>query len=166
MTGESVFAAVLVTIALGILLRGLMTLVWTLTARWHPLEKMGIQNESITLPGLAAISTFGLAAVVCAIVIYAGLFLCLKYTRWGLRMRAVGENPLLAAQRGIDLHLYYGLSWAIAAFTAGVAGTIIACDGGLLSQHVRHRPHGFSGSSLWGAWTAWSVLSPVRSWCP
>ena len=29
MTGESVFAAVLVTVVLGILLRGLMTLIWT-----------------------------------------------------------------------------------------------------------------------------------------
>ncbi len=130
MTGESVFAAVLVTISLGILLRGLMTLAWT-SQSWHPLEKMGIVNESITLPGQAAISTFGLAAVICAIILYAGLFLCLKYTRWGLRMRAVGENPLLAAQRGIDLHRYYGLSWAIASLSAGVAGTIMACDSGL-----------------------------------
>lgn len=130
MTGESVFAAVLVTIALGILLRGLMTLIWT-SQSWHPLEEMGIQNDSFMLPGQAAISTFGLAAVVCAIILYTGLLLCLKYTRWGLRMRAVGENPLLAAQRGIDLHLYYGLSWAIAALTAGLAGTIMACDSGL-----------------------------------
>ncbi len=130
MTGESVFAAVLVTVALGILLRGVMTLVWT-SQSWHPLEKIGLENKSIMLFGQAAISTFSLAAVVCAIVLYAGLFLCLKYTRWGLRMRAVGENPLLAAQRGIDLHLYYGLSWAIAALTAGTAGTIMACDGGL-----------------------------------
>ena len=130
MTGESVFSAVLVTIALGILLRGLMTLIWT-SQSWHPLQEMGIRNGSFALPGGAALSFFGLAAIVSAIVLFAGLFLCLKYTRWGLRMRAVGENPLLAAQRGIHLHLYYGLSWAIAAFTAGVAGTIMACDSGL-----------------------------------
>lgn len=130
MTGEAVFAAVLVTISLGILLRGVMTLVWT-SQSWHPLERMGLSNASLKLPGGATISTFGLAAVVCAVVLYLGLFLCLKYTRWGLRMRAVGENPLLAAQRGIDLHRYYGLSWAIASFTAGLAGIIMACDSGL-----------------------------------
>lgn len=130
MTGESVFAAVLVTIALGILLRGLMTLIWT-SQSWHPLEQMGLENHTYKLPGDAAISTFGLSAIACAILLYAGLFFSLKYTRWGLRMRAVGENPLLAAQRGIDLHLYYGLSWAIAAFAAGLAGTIMACDSGL-----------------------------------
>lgn len=130
MTGESVFAAVLVTVALGILLRGLITLIWT-SQSWHPIELLGIENATYALPGNAAISTFGLAGVICAIILYVGLFSCLKYTRWGLRMRAVGENPLLAAQRGIDLHLYYGLSWAIAALAAGLAGTIMACDSGL-----------------------------------
>jgi branched-chain amino acid transport system permease protein len=46
-------------------------------------------------------------------------------------MRAVGENPLLASQRGIDIHKYYALSWGLAAFSGGVAGVIMACDSGL-----------------------------------
>jgi branched-subunit amino acid ABC-type transport system permease component len=39
MAGESVIAAVLVTIALGILLRGLITLTWT-SQLWYPLQKI------------------------------------------------------------------------------------------------------------------------------
>jgi branched-chain amino acid transport system permease protein len=130
MAGEAVFAAVLVTIALGILLRGLMTLIWT-SQSWHPLQYMKMENASHLLFEGAVISTFGIIMVVCAIVLYLGLFLSFKFTRWGLRMRAVGEKPLLASQRGIGLHKYYALSWGIAVFSGGLAGMIQACDSGL-----------------------------------
>ena len=130
MAGESVFAAVLVTVSLGILLRGLMTLIWT-SQSWHPLQYLGLTNTGHSLFGKAVISTFGLAAILSAILLYVALFTCLKFTRWGLRMRAVGENPLLASQRGIDIHKYYALSWGLAAFSAGLAGIIMACDSGL-----------------------------------
>ncbi len=35
---------------------------------------------------------------------------------------------MLASRRGIKLHHYFALSWAIAAFTGGFAGMIQACD--------------------------------------
>ena len=54
-----------------------------------------------------------------------------QLTRWGVRMRAVGENPLLAAQRGISLHMIYALAWALATFTGGMAGILMALDSGL-----------------------------------
>lgn len=127
MAGESVFAAILSTIAIGILFRGLITLIWT-SQLWHPLEKMGIANASHGLVKDAVISTFGIVTVLSAFLLYLALFLCLKFTRWGLRMRAVGENPLLASRRGIRLHNYYALSWGMAAFTGGLAGMIQSCD--------------------------------------
>jgi branched-chain amino acid transport system permease protein len=46
-------------------------------------------------------------------------------------MRAVGEKPLLAAQRGFGLHKFYALSWGIAVFSGGLAGMFQACDSGL-----------------------------------
>lgn len=51
-------------------------------------------------------------------------------------MRAAGQNPLLAAQRGIGLHGIYALAWALATFTAGIAGMLLACDAGLESTLV------------------------------
>lgn len=130
MAGESVFAAVLVTVALGILLRGLMTLIWT-SQSWHPLQNMKVENASHQLFEGAVISTFGIVMVASTVVLYLALFLSFKFTRWGLRMRAVGENPLLASQRGIGLHKFYALSWGIAVFSGGLAGMIQACDTGL-----------------------------------
>ena len=130
MTGEATISAVLVTISLGILLRGLITLVWT-SQDWHPLQYMGIANHSHIVVGDVRISTFGIVGVAGAVLLYGVLFICLKFTRWGLRMRAVGENPLLASQRGINLHTYYALAWGLAAFSGGLAGMVMACDSGL-----------------------------------
>lgn len=130
MAGESVFAAVLVTISLGILLQGVMSVVWT-SQLWHPLQHLQMENVSHTIMEGAVISTFGIMKVLSFVVLYVLLFLCLKFTRVGVRMRAVGENPLLASQRGIGLHRYYALSWGIGAFSAGLAGMIQACDSGL-----------------------------------
>ena len=130
MTGELVIAAVLVTIALGILLRGIMVLGWT-GRIYHPRDRLGWSNDAIALGGGTSISTVALATVGVAVLLYGALFVFFRFTRWGVRMRAVGENPLLAAQRGIALHATYALAWALAAFTGGWAGILIALDSGL-----------------------------------
>ncbi|MBU0516975.1 MAG: branched-chain amino acid ABC transporter permease [Proteobacteria bacterium] len=130
MTGESVVAAVLVTIALGILLQGTIILSWT-SQTFYPVETLGGKSVTFGLPGGASISLYKLLTIICAVAVYLALFLCFKFTRWGLRMRAVGENPLLASQRGIKLHVFYALSWAIAAFSGGLAGMLQACEHGL-----------------------------------
>jgi branched-chain amino acid transport system permease protein len=130
MTGESVLAAVLATIALGILLRGAMVLFFG-TQTQYPLRELGWTNASVAIGGSARISAASLALVIATVAVYAGLFVFLRATRWGIRMRAAGQNPLLAAQRGIGLHGVYALAWGLATFTGGMAGMLIACDSGL-----------------------------------
>ena len=130
MTGESVLAAVLVTIALGILVRGLTVLIWS-TQEQHPLNVLGWSNPSLPIGASARMSGVGLAFVLIMAAVYGGMYVFLRYTRWGIRMRAAGQNPLLAAQRGINLHGVYALAWALATFTGGIAGMLIACDNAL-----------------------------------
>ena len=130
MTGESVLAAVLATIALGILLRGAMVLAFGTQTR-HPLQDLGWSNASIAIGETARISTVSLVLVAATLACYTLLFVFLRATRWGIRMRAVGQNPLLAAQRGIGLHGIYALAWSFATFTGGLAGMLLACDAGL-----------------------------------
>ena len=129
MTGESVLAAVLATIALGILLRGAMILFFG-TQTQYPLRDLGWDNASIAL-GAARISAVALALVLSTLAVYAGLFAFLRLSRWGIRMRAAGQHPLLAAQRGIGLHGIYALAWGLATLTGGLAGMLIAADAGL-----------------------------------
>jgi len=129
MTGEAVLAAVLVTIALGILLRGAMVLVWSAQEQ-HPLRDLGLANAPLSVAN-ARISSVGLALIVATAAVYTALWAFLRFTAWGIRMRAAGQNPLLAAQRGIGLHGIHALAWALATFTGGVAGMLIACDAAL-----------------------------------
>lgn len=130
MTGEAVLAAILATIALGILIRGAAVLVWS-AQQQYPAVGLGIENHPIALGPDASISLFKLFLVIATMVVYGSLFAFLRFGRWGLRMRAAGQNPLLAAQRGINLHAVYALAWSLSTLTGGIAGMLIALDSGL-----------------------------------
>jgi branched-chain amino acid transport system permease protein len=130
LTGEAVLAAVLITIALGILLRGLSILVWT-SQQFYPAAMFGWKNPSVPLfPGVQ-VSAASLAMVLLTIAVYVGLFVFLQFTRWGIRMRAAGQNPLLAEQRGIRLHGIYAFAWGLSTFTASLAGMLLSLDSGV-----------------------------------
>jgi branched-chain amino acid transport system permease protein len=130
MTGEMVLAAVLTTVALGILLRGVMVLVWS-AQQQYPAQALGVTNTSIALPGGARISFFSALLILATGLVYGALLSFLRFGRWGIRMRAAGQSPLLAAQRGINLHAVYALAWGLSTLTGALAGILIALDSGL-----------------------------------
>jgi branched-chain amino acid transport system permease protein len=121
-----VLAAVLTTIALGILLRGAIILFWSAQEQ-YPLHALGVANPTVAI-GEARISAISLVLIACTGFVYLGLYAFLRLSVWGIRMRAAGQNPLLAAQRGIGLHGIYALAWGLATFTAGLAGMLISLD--------------------------------------
>jgi len=133
MTGEMVLAAVLTTVALGILLRGLMVLIWS-AQQQYPGQALGFSNPALALPGGARISLFAAILVCTTAFVYAALFTFLRFGAWGVRMRAAGQNPLLAAQRGINLHAIYALAWGLSTLTGALAGMLISLDSGLTSS--------------------------------
>jgi branched-chain amino acid transport system permease protein len=133
MAGEMVLAAVLTTVALGILVRGVVILVWS-AQQQYPGEAMEVANPALALPGGGRISIFAAALVVANVLVYGALFLFLQYGRWGVRMRAAGQNALFAAQRGINLHAIYALAWGLSTFTGSIAGMLIALDSGLTNS--------------------------------
>jgi branched-chain amino acid transport system permease protein len=135
MTGEMVLAAVLATVALGILLRGAMVLIWS-GQQQYPGQALHVSNLALALPLGGRISTFAAILVAITAAVYAALFAFLHFGRWGLRMRAAGQNPLLAAQRGISLHAVYALAWALSTLTGSLAGMLISLDSGLTQSMV------------------------------
>ena len=66
MAGEMVLAAVLTTVALGILLRGLMILIWS-AQQQYPGQALALPNPALVLPGGGRISLFAAAIVVAAV---------------------------------------------------------------------------------------------------
>ena len=130
MTGEMVLAAILATVALGILIRGGVVLIWS-AQQQYPAQALGVSNPSLLLIGGAHISLWSAVLVAAAAGVYVGLFVFLRFGRWGMRMRAAGQNPLLAAQRGINLHGVYALAWSLSTFSGALAGILMALDSGM-----------------------------------
>lgn len=129
MTGEMVLAAILATVALGILVHGALVLIWS-SQQQYPGQSLLLPNPTLSIAG-AHVSTWSLVLVLANAAVYLGLFAFLRLGRWGMRMRAAGQNPLLAAQRGINLHGVYALAWALSTLTGAAAGMLMALDSGV-----------------------------------
>ncbi len=127
MAAHPIFAAVLVTVSVGILLRVSVVLLYSDQVR-YPAQAMAFSNRPVALPGGAAISLIDLFTVLAACVVMTGLFAFLRVSLVGIRMRAAGERPLLAAQRGINFQLLFALSWGLASLTCGIAGALFASN--------------------------------------
>src|SRR5262249_43526984 len=94
-------------------------------------QRRALTNPPRPLAGGAVVSTFDLVMIAAAVALFAALFAFLKLSPLGIRMRAAGERPLLASQRGINFHGVFALSWALAAFAGGLAGMICSGTGRL-----------------------------------
>jgi branched-chain amino acid transport system permease protein len=129
-TGNSAFAAVLLTLALGIALRGAMILIWTGQPR-NPAQVLHIANPALQIVPGGRVSLVSLILVMSNLAVYGGLFALLRFSHLGVRMRAAGQNPLLAAQRGINLHGIYAMAWGASTLTAAMAGILLSLDTGL-----------------------------------
>jgi len=127
-----VLAAILTTVALGILIRGLVVLIWS-AQQQYPAQALGVPNPSLVI-GSARISLWSAVLVLTNAAVYGGLFAFLRFGRWGIRMRAAGQNPLLAAQRGIKLNSVYALAWSLSTLTGALAGILMALDSGLTTS--------------------------------
>ncbi len=125
LAGYPVAVGVLATIALGILLRTIVTLIWSGQTR-YPAEYLGQLGRPIQLFGGVAISGIDAAIVVVAVVTLLGIPILLQRAAVGVEMRGVAENALLAAQRGINIHTINTLSWAAATVMAAIAGVFFS----------------------------------------
>src|SRR5271165_5558229 len=95
----------------------------------------GANNRRVTNPpfmsgalhvGGLEITTNRLWIIVLAIVVFIGLQLVLRATRFGLQMRAVTQNRRMAAAMGISTARIDMLAFALGSGVAGVAGVALS----------------------------------------
>jgi branched-chain amino acid transport system permease protein len=116
-----VAVGVLATIALGLVLRTIVTVIWSAQTR-YPAELLGQTGRPIVSFAGASVSGIDALIIAAAIIAMIGFPVLLRLSTVGLEMRGVAENPVLAAQRGINIHRINAFSWAAATVMAAVAG--------------------------------------------
>ncbi|MBI4288781.1 MAG: branched-chain amino acid ABC transporter permease [Chloroflexi bacterium] len=127
MVGQPLHAAIIVTIGLSILLRGIATLVWGGDLRYLT-AAFNVKNSPHTMPWGAKLATFDLAIIAAAAFYLLFLFLFFQRSKLGFRMRAAAEAPLLASQRGINIYFLFALSWSLATFGASLGGILYGAN--------------------------------------
>ena len=68
------------------------------------------------------IPQMGLLAFVLAVILLGLVFAALKFTRWGLGVRATAANEAVAQMLGVNTKVITAFSWALAGALATVAG--------------------------------------------
>jgi branched-chain amino acid transport system permease protein len=126
MVGEPVFAAVMVTIGLDIILRVIANRMIGPGVRVVG-DPWGLQR--MELLGFIMAERH-VAAIVLTAIIVAGLGVFFKYTRIGLAMRATAFDQETALAQGIPVARVFSLSWIIAGALAAIAGMFVGTGTG------------------------------------
>ncbi|RZF27341.1 branched-chain amino acid ABC transporter permease [Paraburkholderia sp. UYCP14C] len=108
------------TLGLSLILEGAAQLLWG--AQVHGLD-LGIDDKPLHLGGVM-ISQFDLFAAAVAGALVIGLSVLTRYSRLGLKLRAVADDPLAALAVGVRLPQVWAIVWALAGFVSLVAGLL------------------------------------------
>jgi branched-chain amino acid transport system permease protein len=110
----------LATLGLAYVLEGLAQTVWG--TQVHGLD-LGISDAPIGA-GAVSVSRFDLFAAATAASLVGGLGALFRWTRAGVALRAVADDPLAAIAVGIDLRRLWAIVWGAAGVVALVAGLL------------------------------------------
>jgi branched-chain amino acid transport system permease protein len=122
MLGEPVFATIMVTIGLAVILRSSIVFLWD--AYPHALD-LGVGKEVIRFGGVAARSA-QLAAIAVLLLLIAGFWLFFRYSKLGIAMRAVAADDRTALLMGVSATRIHAVAWAASSVIAGMAGVLFA----------------------------------------
>ena len=122
MLGQPIFSLVMMTIALAVLLRSIIGLVWGTDPMRMP---GGSAGASIDVLGTniqpAQIALVGIYLSACA-----GIWAFLRFSVLGIAMRATATDPTVALLMGLSVSKLYRVAWILSAILAGLTGLLFA----------------------------------------
>jgi branched-chain amino acid transport system permease protein len=134
--GQPLFASVMVTLALSLVLNGVTQLVWgstpntlmlfTETNQLNMEQRVGPLPIELAPDFTIRIERTRLYAFGLALVSFGAFWLFFQYTTAGLAMRAISENQTLSQSLGLRVRVILAAAWAIASLLAMVAATLQA----------------------------------------
>jgi branched-chain amino acid transport system permease protein len=112
---------VLVTVGLALALGALVQAIWGLDARTFPVPSWLV--DTTTVFG-ASIPNDRFVEIAAAALVLVGLLAFLRYTRYGLIIRAGVENRAMVTALGIDVRKAFTLVFALGGMAAALAGVL------------------------------------------
>lgn len=116
--------AILMMASLGVAIsiRGLVQLIWSGETQHYPRES----RQVFHLPMDVRIPPDGIFVAILAVILVAGVYALLTYTKMGKAMRATSDNPTLALVSGINTRQVVWWTWGIGGALAAIAGVLLA----------------------------------------
>ena len=127
MFGQSQVAVIILTIALGFVLRFVAGLIWghEPTSLASPMAGREVRFLGVVL-GLDEVAIIGVTIVLTVV-----LYFYFNRTKLGVAMQASSQNQLAAYYMGIPVKRIHSLIWALAGMVAAVAGILFASKGAI-----------------------------------
>ncbi|MBS0440583.1 MAG: branched-chain amino acid ABC transporter permease [Proteobacteria bacterium] len=122
--GQPAFSVVMLTIGIGYVTRGLVTMIPTIGTETHTLE-VPYKDQAWNL-GALVLNVEQMVVIAATALLSALLYAMFRFTKLGIAMQASSQNQLAAYYMGIPVRRLNGLVWGLAAAVAAVAGLLLA----------------------------------------
>lgn len=126
MVGQPVFAVVMVTLGLLIVVQQVVPTIWGYD-RLDLGDPWGVRT--VSLLGIN-VEVKDLWTLLLAAVVLGAFFAFFRFSRYGVAMRATAFDQEAAIAQGISARRVFALSWAIAGVVATLAGVMLAAGSG------------------------------------
>jgi branched-chain amino acid transport system permease protein len=122
--GQPAFSIVMLTIGIGYVARGLITMLPNIGTETYTLP-VPYKDQIWKLGGLV-LNVEQMAVIATTAVLSGLLYMLFKYSKLGVAMQASSQNQLAAYYMGIPVKRLNGLVWGLAAGVAAIAGLLLA----------------------------------------
>ncbi len=122
--GQPAFSIVMLTIGMGYVARGAITMIPGLGTETHTLP-VPFRNEVVRF-GELVVAVEQLAVIGATAALSVLLYAMFRFSKIGIAMQAASQNQLAAYYMGIPVKRLNGLVWGLAAAVAAIAGLLLA----------------------------------------
>ena len=132
MVGEPVFAVIMITIGLLFIIDQAITAIWGFDAL-NLADPWGVETVAA---GGVVMAVRDLWTLAIAAAVLGGFFVFFRLSTLGVAMRATAIDAEAALAQGISVRRVFGVSWAISAGLAALAGVTLASGPAALSPTI------------------------------
>ncbi len=122
--GQPAFSIVMLTIGIGYVARGVITMLPGIGTETHLLPVP--YKDVVWRVGALVLNAEQLVVIAATAVLCGLLFALFRYSKLGIAMQAASQNQLAAYYMGIPVQQLNGLVWGLAAAVAAIAGLLLA----------------------------------------